>query len=323
MKLSIITINYNNAVGLRKTLASVASQTYRDIEHIIVDGGSTDGSVDVIREYENTIKQSVTIDKPTIHVTWISEKDNGIYNAMNKGIEIALGRRVVNSFNRSELVEDKNKGIRKATGDYVWILNSGDCAASPDVVERMINTINSLNVHSLNNKIGTPILLGNIVKLFPNGKKLRERKMRHASTPKPLAVSMLTFYRGTVPQDAAFVRRDLFEKYGLFDDSLKICADWKLYLNIMAMNDVVPMYVDIDVVLFDMTGISNANVERRNAEKRAYLEEILPASVLKDYDAYAFPIEQYKRLHKHHLWRLVYFLERVLFKLEKWHVLNK
>ena len=57
MKLSIITINYNNAEGLRKTLASVASQTYRNIEHIIVDGGSTDGSVDVIREYEKAYPQ--------------------------------------------------------------------------------------------------------------------------------------------------------------------------------------------------------------------------------------------------------------------------
>ncbi|MBR2266227.1 MAG: glycosyltransferase, partial [Paludibacteraceae bacterium] len=70
MKLSIITINYNNASGLRKTLASVAAQTYRNIEHIIVDGGSTDGSVDIIREYENTIKRSVTIDQPTIQVKW-------------------------------------------------------------------------------------------------------------------------------------------------------------------------------------------------------------------------------------------------------------
>ena len=56
MRFSIVTINYNNAEGLRKTLASVASQTYRNIEHIIIDGGSTDGSVDVIRDYENTIK---------------------------------------------------------------------------------------------------------------------------------------------------------------------------------------------------------------------------------------------------------------------------
>ena len=55
--ITIITINYNNAEGLRKTLASVAAQTYRDIEHIIIDGGSTDGSVEVIKEYENTIKR--------------------------------------------------------------------------------------------------------------------------------------------------------------------------------------------------------------------------------------------------------------------------
>ena len=113
MKLSIITINYNNAEGLRKTLASVASQTYANIEHIIVDGASTDGSVDVIKEYENQLN----ITHSTIYLLWSSEPDNGIYNAMNKGIEIALGRRVVNSFNRSELVEDKNIGIQRATGE--------------------------------------------------------------------------------------------------------------------------------------------------------------------------------------------------------------
>lgn len=92
---------------------------------------------------------------------WISEKDTGIYNAMNKGIEIALGRRVVNSFNRSELVEDKNKGIEIALGkrivnddhtsspitngqspiaqtDYIQILNAGDILAAPDVTEQMM-----------------------------------------------------------------------------------------------------------------------------------------------------------------------------------------
>ena len=94
MKLSIITINYNNAEGLRKTLASVAAQTYPNIEHIIVDGGSTDGSVDVIREYESTLTSSLS--PLSSRLKWLSEKDTGIYNAMNKGIEIALGKRVVN-----------------------------------------------------------------------------------------------------------------------------------------------------------------------------------------------------------------------------------
>ena len=163
-RLSIITINYNNAEGLRKTLASVAAQTYANIEHIIVDGASTDGSVDVIKEYENQLN----ITHSTIHLLWSSEPDNGIYNAMNKGIEIALGRRVVNSLNRSELVEDKNKGremdinsfnrsersddknrgIQRATGEYIQILNSGDLLAAPDVTERMMAALNEASPKS-------------------------------------------------------------------------------------------------------------------------------------------------------------------------------
>lgn len=284
MKLSIITINYNNAEGLRKTLASVASQTYRDLEHIIVDGGSTDGSVDIIKEYE----EKIHLTHSTIHVQWTSEKDKGIYNAMNKG-------------------------VKRSTGEYVWILNSGDEVASPEIVEKMVCFLEMY---------AYPLLIGNIVKVFSEDRKVSEIKMHDANTPTPLDVSMLTFYSGTVPQDAAFVRRDLFEKYGYFDESMKICADWKLYLNMIALGDIVPMYVDVDVVLFDMTGVSNANNELRLAERGAYLTQILPASVQKDYDNYAFPIEEYKRLKKYHLWGVVYFLERVLFKLEKWKILR-
>ena len=212
-----------------------------------------------------------------------------------------------------------NKGIRKATGDYVWILNSGDEAAASDVVERMMEALQN---GGNGENGGVPMLLGNIVKVFSKKKKVSEKKMRDAKKPMPLDVSMLTFYQGTVPQDAAFVKRDLFKRYGLFDDKLKIVSDWKLYLNMIALGDIVPMYVDIDVVLFDMTGVSNANMERRNAEKRAYLEEVLPSSVLKDYDAHAFDAEQMNRLRKHHLYGLVYFIERVMFKLEKWGILR-
>lgn len=299
MKLSIITINYNNAEGLRKTLASVAAQTYRDIEHIIVDGNSTDESVDIIKDYYHQFEIG---DLRLDNVIWSSELDKGIYNAMNKG-------------------------IRKASGDYVWILNSGDVVAAPNVIERIVATLEIGN-RTLEN--GIDILLGNIVRILPNGKKeyaplpdvKNDRCKDDKLTPHPMDVSMLTFYRGTVPQDAAFVRRDLFEKYGYFDDNLKICADWKLYLNMIALGGIQPMYANVDVVLFDMTGISNANDELRLAERRAYLKEILPASIRKDYDAYAFPIEQYKRLKTYHLWPIVYFMERVLFKLEKWHILR-
>lgn len=297
MKLSIVTINYNNAEGLRKTLASVAEQTYRDIEHIIIDGGSNDNSVKVIKEYVAKVDSRKSI---VDSVIWVSEKDKGIYNAMNKG-------------------------IRKATGEYVFILNSGDALAGPEVIARMIASLNDgmSREKSLNEK-EIDVLLGNIIHVYPGEKKIVDsrKSIDDSQEPQPIDVSMLTFYSGTVPQDAAFVKRELFEKYGYFDEKMKICADWKLYLDMIAFGGVQPWYVNIDVVLFDMSGISNTNDELRLAERRAYLEQVVPAAVLKDYDASAFPIRQYQRLKKHHLWGLVYFLERVLFKFEKWGILR-
>ena len=147
MKLSIITINYNDAEGLRKTLASVASQTYPNIEHIIVDGNSTDGSVEVIREYvcangaqgggSQTCRTGQTSRTKVCHqIRWICEPDKGIYNAMNKGIEIALGKRVVNGDHTSSPIANSPSPI--ADTEYIQILNSGDILAADDVTERMM-----------------------------------------------------------------------------------------------------------------------------------------------------------------------------------------
>ena len=97
MKLSVITINYNNRDGLRKTIESVVNQTYKDFEYIVIDGGSNDGSVDVIKEYADRIDY------------WVSEPDKGIYNAMNKGIDVA-------------------------NGEYCIFMNSGDGFYNQDVV---------------------------------------------------------------------------------------------------------------------------------------------------------------------------------------------
>lgn len=102
MRYSVITINYNNREGLKKTIVSVLNQINSDYEFIIIDGGSTDGSKDVVKEYEN-------------HITyWVSEKDNGIYHAMNKG-------------------------VAKALGDYCIFMNSGDCFHSPLVLNSVDN----------------------------------------------------------------------------------------------------------------------------------------------------------------------------------------
>lgn len=101
MKLSIITINYNNRDGLRKTIESVVAQTTRDFEYIIIDGGSTDGSVDVIKEYADYIDY------------WVSEPDKGIYNAMNKGVAVAHG-------------------------EYCQFLNSGDWLHNNGVIKQIL-----------------------------------------------------------------------------------------------------------------------------------------------------------------------------------------
>ena len=100
MKLSIITVNFNDAEGLERTIKSVISQTFREYEFIIIDGGSTDDSVNVIKKYESHIDY------------WVSEHDGGIYPGMNKG-------------------------LRQAKGEYVNFMNGGDCYHSKDVLEKI------------------------------------------------------------------------------------------------------------------------------------------------------------------------------------------
>ena len=276
MKLSIITINYNNAEGLRKTMESVLAQTYTEIEYIIVDGASTDGSVDVIRELAT---------RPTIK--WVSEKDTGIYNAMNKG-------------------------IRMATGEYIEILNSGDILFDANVTQRMIERLDQINSKREEN-VG--ILYGNMIKVNAQGKVVGKSGYTE--------YSLRQFYSSTLNHDCAYIRRDLFEEYGLYDEQLKIVSDWKWYLQAIGLGKVKPEYVDIDVTIFDDGGISETNLTLRNAERRKVLEEVLPPAVLWDYDTHAFEMEQMKRLRRWKLYGLVYLLERTLFKLDKWGVLRQ
>ena len=292
MRLSIVTINYNNAEGLRRTINSVAEQTCKEFEHIIIDGGSSDGSVAILKSYEEhfvTYRFNNKTQYPLI--TFVSEKDNGIYHAMNKG-------------------------VRRASGKYIQILNSGDILASPDVMERMLSALDSLNSkHSLLNKDVVDILYGNMIKKdYATGKIIGKSE--------EVEYSLRQYYSSTMNHDCCYIRRNLFDKYGLYDENLKIVSDWKWFMQAIGFGQVKPVYVDIDVTIFDTSGISEANLDLRNKERRQVIEELLPPALLADYDAYSFPIEQYKRLKKYHIWPIVYFVERVLFKLNKWHILK-
>ena len=272
MKLSIITINRNNAEGLEKTLRSVAAQSFREFEYIVIDGASTDGSVEVIKKYEAQFA----------HLKWVSEPDRGIYNAMNKG-------------------------LRMATGDYIQILNSGDCLASNDILERMLAALE---------EAGNPsILYGNMVKCFLDGRKMVDKCFAGQE------ITMLGMYTGTLNHDPAYVRRDLFEKYGYYDESLKIVSDWKWYMQAIILGGEKPQYVDLDVTLFDMTGISeNADSkEMIRKERETVLKQLIPNVYLIDYIRFSEDIHMMQRIHRYPFaYRLVWFLERCLFKLEKW-----
>ena len=270
MTLTIITINRNNASGLEKTIQSVLHQTSKEFEYVIVDGGSKDGSVDIIRKYAPLLGP---------RLKWISEPDKGIYNAMNKGIGMV------------------SKG-------YVEFLNSGDCIAEADVVEKMLKALAENGKPS--------ILYGNMLKAMPDGKILKDRCFAGQ------VITFLGFYTGTLNHSPTYIRKDLFEKYGLYDESLKIVSDWKWFLQAIIFGGEKPAYINIDVTLFDMTGISETNIELVKTERTKVLEELIPFTIRSDYDHWAFPIAQMKRL-KRHPWayKIVWFIERCLFKIEK------
>lgn len=261
MKLSIITINYNNAEGLRKTLASVASQTFRDFEHIIVDGGSTDGSVEVIEAYASDVVRSTSSCVPTggdgcyaavygkdstlakgaqpYKVRWLSEPDSGIYNAMNKGIEMALGRRVVNAFNRSELVEDKNKGIKMASGEYLLFLNSGDYLVDENVVKNVMNE--------------------NLQEDIVYGKQMIEKDgtLMPMKFYSPEEMSFCAFLKSTLPHQCTFIRVALFDKIGMYNEQNKIVSDWEWNLVALFRWNVSLREIDVPISVYDTKGISS------------------------------------------------------------------
>ncbi len=271
MKLSIITINYNNAEGLRQTLQSVNAQTCKAFEHIVVDGASTDESVEIIKQMTDD----------SVNRRWISDPDSGIYNAMNKG-------------------------IRMASGEYIQILNSGDCLADEKVTECMLQALERAENPS--------IFYGNMIKCFSDGRRVCDKCFMGND------ITFLGFYTGTLNHSPAYIRRDLFEKYGYYDEDLRIVSDWKWYLEAIILGAEKPVYADIDVTLFDMTGISEKaeNYDWMHEERRQVLSELFPQTILADYERWKFPIDQMKRLQRYPwAYKLVWFLERCLFKYEK------
>ncbi len=227
MKLSIITVNYNNASGLQKTIESVVSQSYTDFEYIIIDGASTDKSVDVIKKFENKLTY------------WESEPDSGIYNAMNKGIEISKG-------------------------DYLYFLNSGDAFIDNDTLQHFIDR-SHLGDYDL--------VYGDV---FLNYK--HDFKDRILKFPDQLNFYFLGCY-SSLPHQATLIRKSLFNTYGLYDESLKIVSDWKFCVDMLFLKGKSYLHVDLTVCDYDMYGISSVENGNKNIilmEREAVLQNLFP-----------------------------------------------
>ena len=306
MKLSIITITYNNAEGLRRTIESVQSQTYRDFEHIIVDGGSTDGSVEIIEAYASDmahmasgsvlmgsngdfvavdsqdstlangaqpheVTQPAASTQPSIK--WISEKDKGIYDAQNKGIAMAQG-------------------------EYCYFLNAGDTFCNMHVLQ-----------HMLDDAYGD-IVYGNELEAEYTSQG-QQIKGRVGGVKNPM---FLNLYQSCMKHQASFIRRELFDRYGTYDDTMRMDADWDWFLRVIGFNDVTLEYRNVDIAYFEANGYSYTHPEVERQETEIILNRYMPSQLMQqDYELFS----RYTYLKHADKQPLLRFCMRVIMKLAK------
>jgi glycosyltransferase involved in cell wall biosynthesis len=261
MKYTILTVNYNHRDGLLRTIQSVLAQTSTEWEFLVIDGGSTDGSVEVIQQYASHIRY------------WVSEPDGGVYAGMNKGIV-------------------------QARGEYIHFLNSGDVYAGPEVLKRM-------EPH-----LGADIVVGDTV------------CGNHAWRYGRQEVTMLYLFHSSLQHQASFIRRSLFEGH-LYDESLRIVADWAFFLDALVERRASFHYTPIDVCLFEPGGMSACNSQLMKAERESVLHRYLPPRIYADYERLAWADNRLLELlpslnHTYRLNRLAYRLVKTLIQLNNW-----
>lgn len=211
MKVSIITVCFNSDKYLRDTMQSVLNQNYEDIEYIVVDGASKDNTVGIIKEFEPLFRG---------RMTWISEPDKGLYDAMNKG-------------------------IRLATGDIVGTLNSDDFFTSDNVISEVVKAFHSDNELEL--------VYGDIH--FVNPDNLNKSVRCYSSSVFKPSLLRLGFMPA---HPSMYIKRECFDKYGYYALDYKIAADFDLVVRYIHTHRVKYRYLKLDFVTM-RTGGESAN----------------------------------------------------------------
>jgi len=244
MKMSIITVVYNNEKTIKDALNSVFEQTYKNIEYVIIDGKSNDNTVALIKEYEDKLGY------------FVSEKDKGLYDAMNKG-------------------------ILSSTGDVIGILNSDDIYQDEDVITNIMEYFN--------NDPALDIIYGDLVYVKNND---TDKIVRNWNS-KPYYDRF--FENGNVPaHPALFVRRRVYEVVGLFDLNYRLAADYELMFRMLKNNNFKIKYIKRLIVKMRLGGATNQsfrNILNQNKEiLRAWKDNGLQAPF------YLMPLRMFKKM---------------------------
>ena len=210
MKVSIITATYNSAQTIADTLRSLNSQSYKNIEYIIIDGGSNDNTLDVIQHKCSRVSKV------------ISEPDEGIYDALNKG-------------------------ILASTGDIVGFLHSDDLFAYRDAVKDIVEQLKNSNCDAIYADLQyvSKGNIDNVVRLWKSG-VYKKNKLKYGWMP---------------PHPTFYMKRDLYKSFGLFDLSFKIAADYDSLLRYLSSQNVTTTYLPKVVIKMRVGGVSNRSLK--------------------------------------------------------------
>lgn len=206
---------FNSSNTIRDTIESVINQSYKDIEYIIIDGASTDNTVEIIKEYEPLFNG---------RLIWKSESDDGLYDAMNKGIKIA-------------------------TGDIIGIINSDDFYHNTVIIEKISNLFSNKKVESVFADIR-----------FVNPSNL-EKTVRYYSSK---IFSPRLFRFGFMPAHPTFFTyKKYFEKFGYYKTDYEIAADFELLMRFLYTNKLNFNYLPLDIIKMRTGGISTSSIKSR------------------------------------------------------------
>jgi glycosyltransferase involved in cell wall biosynthesis len=245
LKISVITVVLNGRRCIEDCIQSVLSQTYNDIEYIVVDGGSMDGTREIIRKHEDEISR------------WTSGSDKGMYDAMNKGIELA-------------------------TGDVVGFLHSDDVYSDNNVLDKVAREFEKQGVDSV---------FADLVYIAQrNPDKIVRYYRAHNFTPRMFA------YGWMPPHPTFFVKRNCYERFGLFKTDYAIAADYELLARFIGKHNITYQYLPEVIVKMKTGGRSTKNLRSNlilNKEIiRACAENGIKTSYLKVYSKYLTKISQ-------------------------------